>query len=181
MTTDMPRISLIAAMSKNRVIGNGNKLPWDIPEDTDYLRATTRGKPLVMGRATYESICAYRGVNPKEHRAMPDRLNVIVTRDMGYFGQNPMPDGVRLATTPQDGLSRAFDYAVQEKIDEIFIFGGAQIYKALLAKTQRMYLTEINAYYEGDSYFPDFDRNEWKRVKNDKRDGFAFNVYDRKP
>lgn len=174
-----PMISLIAAMSKNRVIGHHNKIPWDIPEDMAYLREKTRGKPLVMGRATYESICAYRDVDPKLERAMPGRFNVVVTRDMGYFG-DALPKDVGLATNPQAGLSCAFDYAQQEKIDEIFIFGGAQIYAELLSETQRLYLTEIDGNYEGDSFFPDFDRREWTLTSSDKRDGFAFNVYERK-
>lgn len=174
-----PVISAIAAMGSDRTIGKDNKIPWDIPEDMQYLRETTLGKPLVMGRSTYESVCTYRGVNPKQERAMPGRFNVLVTRDMGYFGQHPIPQGVGLATTPEDGLRRAFDYAVQEGLDEIFVFGGAQIYAALLDKCDRLYLTEIDEAYNGDSFFPDFDRTQWTRVKHDQRQGFAFNVYDR--
>lgn len=175
-----PMISLIAAMSKNRVIGNKNKIPWNIPEDMAYLRETTRGKPLIMGRATYESIANYRQIDPKKQRAMPGRFNVLVTRDMGYFGADQIPNGVGLATNPADALSRAFDFAVQENIDEIFIFGGAQIYKELLNKAQRLYLTEIDKNYDGDSFFPEIQNDAWAQISSDKRDGFAFNIYDRK-
>lgn len=174
-----PIISIIAAMGSDRTIGKDNKIPWDIPEDMMYLRETTRGKPVIMGRSTYESIAAYRGTNPKEQRAMPARFNVLVTSDAGYFGQSPMPEGVGLATTPEDGLRRAFDYAVQEKIDEIFVFGGATIYEALLDKTDRIYLTEIETAFHGDTFFPDFDTSRWNRVKHDQRQGFAFNIYEK--
>lgn len=168
---------MIAAMGSDRTIGKDNKIPWDIPEDMAYLRETTKGKPLIMGRSTYESVHGYRGTNPKTERAMPGRFNVLVTRDSGYFGQLPCPDGVGLATTPENGLKRAFDYAVQEGLDEIFIFGGAQIYSALLPQAQRLYLTEIEQAFNGDSFFPDFDRSEWTRTTNDQRNGFAFNIY----
>jgi dihydrofolate reductase len=174
-------ISMIAAMSKNRVIGHNNRIPWDIPEDMEYLRATTRGKPLIMGRSTYESVAGYRQIDPRKERPMPGRFNVLVTRNAEYFGENPLPKGVALATTPKDGLTLAFDHAQQEKIDEIFVFGGSQIYEELLPNTQRMYLTEIDTRYDGDSFFPDFERSEWQLTSSDQRDGFAFNVYDRKP
>jgi len=175
-----PIISMIAAMDADRVIGRDNKIPWDIPEDMDYLRAITQGKPLVMGRATYESICTIRGINGQNQRAMPKRLNVLITRNENYFDIEP-PEGVLLSTSPKAGLDAAYDYAATNNILEIFVFGGAEIYKQLLPETQRLYLTEIEKSYGGDAYFPDFNRGEWDQTKNDQRDGFAFNIYDRKP
>lgn len=177
---EKPLISLIAAMAKNRVIGHNNRIPWNIPEDMQYLRETTRGKPLIMGRATYESITEYRNIDPKTERPMPGRFNVLVTRNPDYFGTNGLPSGVGLSTSSQDGLAQAFDYAKQKNIDEIFIFGGAQIYKDLLPNAERLYLTEIDVDHEGDSFFPEFSDDEWTLTSSDQRDGFAFNVYDRK-
>lgn len=169
---------MIAAMDTNRTIGIQNRIPWDIPEDMDYLRAVTKGKPLIMGRATYESICDIRGVDGQIERAMPARLNVVITRDKNYFAGGT-PEGVMIANTPKQGLNLAYDFASANKIGEIFVFGGAEIYKQLLPETERLYLTEIEAAYEGDAFFPEFDKSEWTRIKNDQRDGFAFNVYDR--
>lgn len=177
---EKPMISMIAAMGRDRTIGKDNKIPWDIPEDMAYLRETTSGKPLIMGRATYESVCGYRNVDPKKNRAMPGRYNVLVTRNGDYFGSE-CPEGVDIAITPKDGLHKAFQYASEAKISEIFVFGGAEIYKELISNVERLYLTEIDEIYEGDAFFPDFDRDEWIRTYHDQRSGFAFNVYDRKP
>lgn len=179
-----PRISVIAAMGRDRTIGKDNKIPWDIPADMAYLRETTKGKPLVMGRSTYESVHGYRNTDPKKERAMPQRFNVMVTRDADYFGKS-IPEGVALATTPQSGLQTAFEYAVRNNIDEIFVFGGESIYKALLGKADRLYLTVINKDYEGDSFFPEFDKDEWKLCSNipheekDDKPSFSFQVFDR--
>jgi dihydrofolate reductase len=175
-----PIISMIAAMDADRVIGKDNKIPWDIPEDMEYLRTVTKGKPLVMGRATYESICAIRGIDGQKQRAMPARLNVVVTRNENYF-MDGLPEGVLLANSPEQGINAAYDFADANNITEIFVFGGAEIYKQLLPKTERLYLTEIEKSYGGDAFFPDFDRSQWQQIKNDQRDGFAFNIYDRKP
>ncbi len=175
-----PIISMIAAMDENRVIGKENKIPWDIPEDMEYLRMVTRGKPLIMGRATYESVCDIRGIDGQQKRAMPGRLNVVVTRNENYF-MGGLPEGVLLSTSPKQGLNAAYDFASANNIGEIFVFGGAEIYEQLLSETERLYLTEIKQSYGGDAYFPDFDRSEWQQIKNDHRDGFAFNIYDRKP
>jgi len=170
-------ISMIAAMDTDRVIGKDNKIPWDIPEDMEYLRTVTRAKPLIMGRATYESICDIRGVDGQKQRAMPGRLNVVVTRNGDYFS-NDAPEGSMLAQSPEKGLKVAYDYAANNNIDEVFVFGGAEIYQQLLPETERLYLTEIEKSYDGDAYFPEFDRSKWQQIKNDQRDGFAFNVYD---
>lgn len=174
-----PLISMIVAMGADRTIGKDNKIPWDIPEDMEYLRMVTREKPLIMGRTTYESICGYRNVNPKLSRAMPARYNVMVTRDEHYFDDAGLPEGVGLATTPKDGLSMAYDFAHANNIPEIFVFGGAEIYKQLLPETERLYLTEIEGNFNGDTFFPEFNRDEWTQIKNDQRNGYAFNIYDR--
>lgn len=182
--TRHPRISAIAAMGSDGTIGKDNKIPWDIPEDMAFLRETTRGKPLIMGRSTYESVHGYRHTDPKSERAMPGRFNVLVTGDRNYFNGS-VPDGVGLAASPQSGLQMAFDYAVRENIDEIFVFGGATIYQALMDRVERLYLTVIDRDYHGDSFFPEFNKDEWKlasNVRHDENNGrpsFSFRIYDR--
>jgi len=171
---------MIAAVASDGTIGKDNKIPWDIPEDMDYLRMVTREKPLIMGRTTYESICGYRNKDPKLNRAMPARYNVMVTRDGHYFDEAGLPEGVGLATSPKGGLNLAYDFASNASIPEIFVFGGAEIYKQLLPETERLYLTEIEGDFDGDTFFPEFNRDEWVQIKNDQRDGYAFNIYDRK-
>lgn len=173
-----PIISMIAAMGSDRTIGKDNNIPWDIPEDMEFLRETTRGKPLIMGRTTYESICNIRKIDGKIERAMPGRLNVVITRDCEYF-KNGTPDGVMLAISPKQGINLAYDFASNAGMHEIFVFGGAEIYKQLLPDAQRMYLTEIDRDFNGDTFFPEFDKSKWQQIKNDQHDGFAFNTYDR--
>jgi dihydrofolate reductase len=173
-----PIISMIAAMGENHAIGKNGKIPWDIPEDMAYLRRVTNGKPLIMGRATYESVCKYRKIDPKTNAAMPNRFNVMISRDGTYFGDH-IPEGAAIATSPQEGLTIAYEYAMHQNIPEIFVFGGAEIYKALLPHTERLYLTEVEQTFQGDAFFPEFNRDNWKRIKHDQRNGFAFNIYDR--
>jgi dihydrofolate reductase len=84
-----------------------------------------------------------------------------------------------IATSPQEGLTIAYEYAMHQNIPEIFVFGGAEIYKALLPHTERLYLTEVEQTFQGDAFFPEFNRDNWKRIKHDQRNGFAFNIYDR--
>lgn len=183
-----PLICAIAAMDKNRGIGMENRIPWDIPEDMDYLREVTKGMPLVMGSKTYESICASRSkssgrkIDGQVERAMPGRLNVVVTRNKNYFA-NGLPDGVMVANAPKDGLNLAYDFAANAGIGKIFIFGGGAIYAALLLNTERLYLTEIDYEFECDAYFPELNPAEWRRIKHQTENNgeykYAFNIYDK--
>ena len=181
--TSKPLICAIAAMDSARVIGHKNDLPnWDIPEDMDHLHAITKGCPLIMGRATHESICTIRGIDPKTNAAMPGRYNVVITRDTNYFGEH-WPNMIGLASSPKDGLNLAYDFALQAGIEKVFIFGGEQIYTALLPQTERLYLTEVEGLFKGDAHFPMIDMNEWQRIAHEPCDNgkhkFAFNIYDR--
>ena len=185
-------------MGSDRTIGIENRIPWDIPEDMQNLRKVTKGCPLIMGRATYESICAIRGIDGQRERAMPGRLNVVVTRNADYF-PNGLPKGVMLATTPKQGLNLAYDFASNAEINKIFVFGGTQIYAALMGDVERLYLTEIDHAFNGDAHFPEFDhafngdahfpefdRGEWvlrqemSKQSSDANYRYALNVYDRK-
>lgn len=170
------RISLIAAFSENHVIGQGNDLPWDIPEDLEYFRSTTRGKPVVMGRKTLESIMMRR-----KGDVLPGRPHYVVSRE-GFKTDHPQ---VKVFASLQDAVETAKrDYPDQE----IMIIGGASIYKQALDTdpplVDRMYLTEIHATYEGDAFFPAFDQSKWREAERvdhqDRPIPFSFLIYDRK-
>ena len=127
-------ISLIAAIGKNRVIGKSNALPWKLPADMKHFQAMTKGKPVIMGRKTFESI----------GRPLPDRINIIITRDENYKAE-----GCIVAHSMEEALKAA------ENHKEAMIIGGSQIYKEFLPKANKMYLTSIDADFEGDAYFQD--------------------------
>lgn len=151
-------VSLIAAVAENGVIGNAKSghhysLPWDIKSEFQYFRKTTTGKPIIFGRKTLESL----GGKP-----LPKRLNIIVTRDTSYT-----LDGAVVAHSVDDAIRLAKDAAAKDGIDEIFVGGGAEIYKLALPSADRLYLTEIHLKPEGDTVFPPFARDEWNEVKRE--------------
>lgn len=144
-----PKISIIVAIAKNRTIGHGNKLLWNIPEDMKYFREITRGHAVIMGRKTFESI----------GRPLPNRLNIVITRDETFS-----PEGVSVCHSLEDAL----DLARQNEKDEIFIIGGAQIYKQALSQADRLYITVVQKDFEGDAVFPEY--SEFSKVIS-KREG----------
>jgi len=159
-------ISLIVAMDDNRVIGYKNKLPWDIPSELKYFRETTKGKPVIMGRKTHESI----------GRPMPHRLNIIITRDANYKS-----DGCVVVNSKEDAVKAAGNS------DEIMVIGGAQIYKLFLPIANRLYITKVHGTFDGDTYFPEFDESEWVKVKenlveksDENKYSYTILVFDRK-
>lgn len=139
------RISLIAAVAKNRVIGRRGKLPWRIPADMKHFKATTMGKPIVMGRKTFESI----GV------ALPGRTNIVVTN-------NPtiVDDDIIKAKSVHEALK----LARAEGGPEVMVIGGGQIYDATMPIADRIYLTEVKKDYDGDAWFPHIDPAIWREV-----------------
>jgi dihydrofolate reductase len=147
------KISLIAAMGKNRVIGKDNKLLWKLPKDMKRFRTLTSKKPIIMGRKTYESI----------GRPLPNRTNIIITRDKNYKVQ-----GCVVVHTIDESLDSAKDS------DEVMIIGGCQIYKEFLPKANKMYLTYVDGEFEADAYFPEFNEDEWKVIlkENHKKDEY---------
>lgn len=164
-------ISLIAALSQNRVIGKNNDLPWHLPDDMKYFMQTTKAHYVVMGRKNYDSI-------PEKFRPLPNRTNIVVTRQ-----QNFQAPGCLVVNSIEAGLHLA--KASNEK--EVFIIGGSEIYKQGFPLATRLYLTEIQAHIEGDTYFPEFDKNQWKEVSrvhhlSDERHKFPFDfvVFERK-
>jgi dihydrofolate reductase len=163
-------ISLIAAVSQNMVIGKNNDLPWHLPDDMKFFMNTTKGHYCIMGRKNYESI-------PEKFRPLPNRANVVVTHQKNF--QAP---GCLVVNDIHDGLA----IAMTKDETEAFIIGGAEIYRQAMDVTQRMYLTEIQATIEGDTFFPFFDKTWWREMKRehhpaDERHKFAFDfvVYEK--
>jgi dihydrofolate reductase len=138
-----PRISAIAAMSENNVIGRDNDLPWHISADLKRVKALTAGHVLIMGRKTYESI----------GKPLPNRITIIVTRDNTYSVEG---------TFVAHSIEEAIKIGVEKDSEEIFIFGGGQIYKEAMPYIERLYLTLVHTTITGDAYFPDY--SEFKKV-----------------
>lgn len=155
-----PVISIIVAMDRNRLIGSGGSLPWHLPADLRYFKQTTMGKPVIMGRKTHQSI----------GKPLPGRLNIVVTRDREY----PAP-GCTVASSIDEAIDAAPD------TEEIMIIGGAELYRQALPRAGRIYLTRIDAEFEGDIWFPQFDWNEWRVGEEtefgaDDRNAFRYSV-----
>jgi dihydrofolate reductase len=160
-------ICLFVAIAENGVIGKDNAMPWRLSGDLQYLKRMTMGKPIIMGRKTWESF---------PRRPLPGRPNLVVTRDANYDAP-----GGEVFTSVEDALSRAEALCEELGVDEIMILGGAQIYAATLPKATRVYLTEVHASPEGDTKFPDFDRTDWREVRNvrqprDERDSADYSL-----
>ncbi|WP_308581397.1 dihydrofolate reductase [uncultured Pseudomonas sp.] len=144
-------LSLIAALGENRVIGVDNSMPWHLPGDFKYFKATTLGKPIIMGRKTWDSL----------GRPLPGRLNLVVSRqtDLALEGAEVFP-------SLEAAVERADAWAREHGADELMLIGGAQLYAQGLAQADRLYLTRVALSLEGDAWFPAFDENQWKLVSN---------------
>lgn len=161
-----PRISAIAAMARNRVIGKDNAMPWHLPEDLKIFKARTMNKPVIMGRKTFESVLAHIG------KPMPGRHSIIVSRgDFKY-------PGINVHTSLDSALDEARVWAAQNNADEIIIGGGGQIYELALPVTDRIYLTVVDGDYEGDAYFPALD-DSWRETARETHAGFIIKTLDR--
>jgi dihydrofolate reductase len=164
-------LSLIAALTKNRVIGKNNDLPWHLPDDMKYFMQTTKGHCVIMGRRNYESI-------PVKFRPLPNRTNIVLTRQKTFVAAN---------CQVVHSLSEALAFAQQQNEQEVFIIGGAEVYAMALPQAERLYLTEIDTELEGDTFFPSFDKTQFTEVFRkhhpaDDRHPFAFDfvVYAKK-
>ena len=153
-----PIISAIAAMAENRTIGNKNQLPWHLPEDLKHFKSITSGHAVLMGRRTYDSI----------GRPLPNRTNIILTRDINFVA----PDCV-IASSIDEALSTAKDLGT----DEIFVIGGAMIYRQLLPIINKLYLTIVHHKFLGDAHFPEINENEWREISRETHDSDASNAY----
>ncbi|WP_285766061.1 dihydrofolate reductase [Peribacillus sp. SI8-4] len=151
-------ISLIVAMDQNRVIGNDNQLPWHLPADLQYFKKVTLGHPIIMGRKTFESI----------GRVLPGRENVIVTRNRDFKGTG---------CVVLHDISQIQTYA-DDRDGEVFVIGGAEIFKDVLRFADRLYITEIHETFQGDTFFPVIDENVWEKISSiqgtvDEKNRFA--------
>lgn len=162
------KISLIAAMARNRVIGRDNRLPWRLPADLRRFKELTLGHTLLVGRRTFESI----------GRPLPGRKMLVVSRREGYA-----PEGVRVARSVQEAL----DLAREAGEAELFVGGGAEIYRQTLPVADRLHLTRIEEDVPGDAYFPEFDEAQWRLVDREDHEpsegvpfAWSFQVYDRR-
>jgi dihydrofolate reductase len=160
-------ISFIVAMDENRVIGKDNQLPWRLPEDLKFFKRVTMGHPIAMGRKTHESI----------GRVLPGRENIVITRQADYLSE-----GCTVFHSVEDFVKDS-----KNQSDEIFVIGGAEIFKETFAYTDRLYITLIHEEFAGDTYFPEFDLNKWKLmssekgIKDDKNPyDYEFLIYERK-
>lgn len=160
------RISLIAAVSSNGVIGADGGLPWHLPDDFRYFKDVTTGHPVVMGRRTWESI----------GKPLPGRANIVMTRHGSYAAE-----GARVVHSREEALAAAGE------VRELFVIGGGDIYEQFLPIAARVHLTQVDAVVEGDTRFPVLDEEEWHLVCSDRHPAdarhayaFEFRVYDRR-
>lgn len=160
------RISLIAAAARNGIIGRDGRLPWHLPNDFRYFKRMTLGRPIVMGRRTWESLDG----------PLPERRNIVMTRQKGFTAP-----GARVVATADEAISAADD------ADELMIIGGGQVYAQFLEAAGRVYLTRVDADINGDTSFPTLDERRWRLTSReahpaDERHAHAyeFRVYDRR-
>lgn len=161
----MITLTLIAAVAKNRVIGIDNRLPWHLPEDMRHFREITLGKPVIMGRKTWESL-------PEAFRPLPGRKNIVISRQADY-------------AAPGATLVNGLPAALERVEGETFIIGGEQLYALALPYADRLALTEVDMEVSGDAWFPAFSNHEWQEVQRDnqvseKGIAFAFVTYQRR-
>lgn len=165
------RIALIWAMAENRVIGRDNKLPWYLPNDLKYFKRVTTGKPVIMGRKTYESI----------GRPLPNRSNIVISRQAGYQAA-----GCQVVSTLDEALELAEAQLDISGGEEVIVMGGAEIYALALPRADRLYVTLVHAEVAGDAYFPAIDLAAWQEqgredyaAEGPNPYDYSFVVYDR--
>jgi dihydrofolate reductase len=151
-------ISFIAAVSENNVIGKDNKLPWCLPTDMKYFKNITWGLPVIMGRKSFESL----------GKPLKGRKNIVITRNKEWVA-----DGVETART----IDQAITLASQSDVKELFIIGGAEIFHAAMPSADRIYITLVHGNFEGDAFFPEFEKEDWNLISNRDCDPDAMNSY----
>jgi dihydrofolate reductase len=154
-----PKLMMIVAMAKNRMIGKDNQMPWHLPDDLKYFKAQTLNKPVIMGRKTFESIGS---------RPLPNRRNLVISRN---------PDFSATGIEVYDSVEKALASASESP--EVVIMGGAQIYMQWIDKVDRLLITEVDAAPEGDAFFPEIDHQAWLALSRqhhpaDERHAYAF-------
>ncbi len=171
------KISLIAAMADDRVIGLNNKLPWKLPADLAWFKKNTLNKPIVMGRKTWESL---------PFRPLPGRDNIIITRDKNYQAVNKnhqlISDAIICCS-----IDEAIAYAQNKGHEELMFIGGATLYEQVLEKVDRLYLTLVKGQFAGDAWFPEIDYSNWREhysqenvPDEDNLHHYRFSIYERR-
>jgi len=164
-------LSLIAALGENRVIGVDNSMPWHLPADFKYFKATTLGKPIIMGRKTWDSL----------GRPLPGRLNLVVSRQAGL-----QLEGAEVFPSLAAALVRAEAWALEQGASELMLIGGAQLYTQGLEQADRLYLTRVALSPEGDAWFPQIDESQWQLVSDEPhpaaegKPAFSFEVWEKR-
>jgi dihydrofolate reductase len=146
-------VALVVAVSKNGIIGRAGKLPWRLSSDVRFFKKITMGKPIIMGRKTWESL---------PRRPLPGRDNIVLTRQADYKAE-----GAIVVRDVETALSTARTLAGRAGVDEIAVIGGAEIYQLFLPIAHRIYLTVVDLHVEGDTRFPSFDPAQWKDIGQD--------------
>lgn len=159
----MTTLSMIVATADNNIIGKDNDMPWHLPADLAYFKKVTLGKPIIMGRKTYESI----------GRALPGRRNIVISRDKSYIPQGKGSEDVDVVTSVEQALA-----LVDVTIDEVMVIGGGAIYKHCLPHADRLYVTHIKASIEGDTQFPHYADGSWEKISSETRPHDESNCYD---
>ncbi len=157
------KLSVIVAVAENGVVGRNNALPWYIPADLQYFKRTTLGKPIVMGRKTYESI----------GRPLPGRTNIVISSNPTF-----KTEGVRVVSSLPDALELAGEIALIDGTDELMVIGGATIYEVAVPLADRLYITEVHACVEGDAHLCDVDWSCWVERSRERHSAIEPNTYD---
>lgn len=173
-------VTLIAAVAANGIIGDEGQMPWHYPKDLAHFKKQTLGKPVIMGRVTYESIVAYNG------GPLDDRRTIVLTSNPGSVDTSVNEetegvmgmDGVTKVHTA-GSRSEALALASVEDTSTVFVAGGASVYEQFLPVADRLLLTELNEAFEGDTYFPEWDRDAWCATNREEHDELSFVTYER--
>jgi dihydrofolate reductase len=169
----VPHLALVVARARNGVIGRDGQLPWRLKSDMAWFKANTLGKPVIMGRKTWESL-------PK--RPLPGRTNIVLSRDQSFE-----TIGALVCETFSEAVQIAREQAAEDGVDEVCVIGGSTLFEAALPKAKRLYLTEVEADVAGDVTFPVFDESAWTEVSRESHPAgeqdeypFTFRVLERR-
>jgi dihydrofolate reductase len=163
----MTILSMIVATAENNIIGKDNDMPWQLPADLAYFKKVTLGKPIIMGRKTYESI----------GRPLPGRRNIVISRDERYTPQGKGAEAVDTVTSVEKAIALVDGSGGGVAVEEIMVIGGGAIYKHCLPVAQKLYITHIKADIKGDVMFPNYDDGSWEKVSSELRDADEKNVH----
>ena len=158
----MTTLSMIVATAENNIIGKDNDMPWHLPADLAYFKKVTLGKPIIMGRKTYESI----------GRPLPGRRNIVISRNEDFKAE-----GIDSVTSIEQALALVDGSNGSEAVEEIMVIGGGAIYKHCLSAANRLYITHIKANIDGDTTFPDYDDGRWEKITSKVRPSDEKNPY----